>query len=158
MARSNNEFLGAVAVGTLLGVAAALALRPSPRSARERLLRELQPYRQQLRDSAAGARRAVEAATHAAEELAHDGGDASEDAIGLGRELLAEFREEVRRVLEEARAELAVLAEAEAPGGSARRARWELEERLERRLGRRGARYGGEEPPDDADELDDEER
>jgi gas vesicle protein len=151
MARDNtNDFYAALAVGTLLGVGAALLLRPSPRSARERLLREIRPYRRQLRHSAEEARRALVASAHAAGELA--GGDLTEDAVEVGRELLAEFREEVRRILEEARQELASIADEEDDErgtAAGRRARWELEERLERRLGRRrmvtDRRYGEDE-------------
>lgn len=149
MARSNNDFLGALAVGTLLGVATALAMRPSPRSARDRLLRELGPYRRQLHASAEEARRAMAARAGSAGPLPDEEDDGAAEAIEMGRELLAEFREEVRRVLDEARAELASLG---ADSGAARRARRELEERLGRRLGRR---YGDEEPPEGA--PDDEE-
>jgi gas vesicle protein len=130
---NSNEFLTALAVGTALGVGAAILLRPSPRSARERLLREIRPYREQLRNSAADARRALESTAEAASDLSGDSAEMTDAAIQVGRELLAEFREEVRRILEEAREELSEL------GGPTRagRARWELEERLERRLGER---------------------
>jgi gas vesicle protein len=149
MAR-NNDFYAALTVGTLLGVGAALLLRPAPRSARERLLREIRPYRRQLQHSAEEARRALAATAEAAEELAESSGDLTDDAIEVGRELLAEFREEVRRVLEEAREELAGLVVEE--GGGARRARAELEARLERRL---GARRLGVERRLEEDEEDD---
>ena len=54
MARQDtSDFLTAFAVGTVLGIGATLLLRPEPRSPRERLMRELKPYRKKLRRSAA---------------------------------------------------------------------------------------------------------
>ena len=149
----STDFLAALGVGTLLGVAAAILLRPSPRSARERLLREIRPYRDQLRHSADEARRALTATAHLAEEAVNSPDELTDDAIQVGRELLIEFREEVRRVLEEARMELAGLTE-EAPAAG-RRARWELEERLERRLGERRSGVDRRYEDEDIDEMDD---
>jgi len=100
MARQDtSDFLTAFAVGTVLGIGATLLLRPEPRSPRERLLRELKPYRKKLKKSAARVGRELR-------DSALAGGDATGDAIDAGRELLAEFRDEVRRIIEEARDEL----------------------------------------------------
>jgi gas vesicle protein len=102
MARQDTtEFLAAFAVGTVLGIGATLLLRPSqPKTAKERLLHELRPYRKKMRRSAG----------RMARELRHSRaatGEMADDAIDAGRELLNEFRDEVRRILAEAKDELA---------------------------------------------------
>jgi gas vesicle protein len=113
MARQDtSDFLTAFAVGTVLGIGATLLLRPEPRSPRERLLRELKPYRKQLKKSAARVGRELRDSALA--------GDATGDAIDAGRELLAEFRDEVRRIIEEARDELRDAMEERASGPRSR--------------------------------------
>ncbi|HEX8362553.1 MAG TPA: hypothetical protein VF613_20705 [Longimicrobium sp.] len=101
--QDTNDFLTAFAIGTALGVGATLLLRPRPKSARERLMRELKPAR-----GTRGARRAVPAdavrvrppaEVREAEVLA-------DEVITVGRELLDEFREEVQRILADARDQL----------------------------------------------------
>jgi gas vesicle protein len=94
MARSEtNDFLVAFAVGAVLGATATLLLRSSPKTAKERLLRELKPYRAKL---GRGARR-MERGSRGGRA----GGMAAE-AIDTGRELLSEFRDEVRRIVSDA--------------------------------------------------------
>ncbi|HET7230565.1 MAG TPA: hypothetical protein VFJ16_11220 [Longimicrobium sp.] len=101
MARQNStEFLAAFAVGTVLGIGATLLLRPEPQTAKERLMRELKPYRKKIRKSAGQVQRGVRRGRAATAEVA-------DDAIDAGRELIAEFRDEVRRIVAEARDELA---------------------------------------------------
>src|SRR5262249_2966951 len=100
MARQDTtEFLAAFAVGTVLGIGATLLLRPQPKTAKERLLRELKPYRKKMRRSAGQVARGLQRGRAAPGEMA-------EDAIDAGRELLSEFRDEVRRIVAEARDEL----------------------------------------------------
>ena len=124
MARQDTtDFLTAFAVGTVLGIGATLLLRPAPESAKERLMRELKPYRRKMRKSAA---KALGVARRSAGET----GDVTADAIDAGRELLAEFRDEVRRILAEATEELRQLREEDGGHRARRRSR-----RAERRLG-----------------------
>ena len=100
MARQNTaEFLAAFAVGTVLGIGATLLLKPEPQSAKERLMRELKPYRKKMRKSAGQMARGIRRGGAATAEVA-------DDAIDAGRELLSEFRDEVRRIVAEARDEL----------------------------------------------------
>jgi gas vesicle protein len=100
MAREDTtEFLTAFAVGTVLGIGATLLLRPEPKSAKERLMRELKPYRRRMDRSTARVVRGVREGGRATRAL-------SDDAIDAGRELLAEFRDEVRRIVADARDEL----------------------------------------------------
>jgi gas vesicle protein len=134
MARQDTtEFLTAFAVGTVLGIGATLLLRPEPKSAKERLMRELKPYRRRMDRSTARIVRGVREGSRATREM-------SDDAIDAGRELLGEFRDEVRRILAEARDELAEAVAERAPdrrGGQRRKG--------ERRSGERrgaGRRFG----------------
>ena len=102
--QDTTDFLTAFAVGTLLGVGATLLLRPAPRTARERLARELKPYGKKMRRSAGKARRALREGADATGEVAGE-------AIDAGKELLSEFRDEVQRILASARDELRELSE-----------------------------------------------
>jgi len=100
MARDETtDFLTAFAVGAVLGAGATLLLRGGrPKTAKERLLRELKPYyRKKIGGGkmARGVRRGRAAAA-----------DMADDAIDTGRELLSEFRDEVKRIVEDARDEL----------------------------------------------------
>ncbi len=115
MARQdNNDFLAAFAIGAVLGVGATLLLRPEKPNPRKQLQKRLKPHVRKLGRGARGRRR-VRAAAQPPREREPVMQD---DAIQAGRELLAEFRGEVQRILEEARDELRALA-AE-PGGSPR--------------------------------------
>lgn len=109
MARQDtNDFLTAFAIGAALGVGATLLLRPEKPNPRKQLQKRLKPHVRKLRRSAAKTRKAGRAAPPrpAAAEGMED------DAIRAGRELLAEFRGEVQRILEEARGELRELSAA----------------------------------------------
>jgi gas vesicle protein len=104
MARQdNNDFLTAFAIGAALGVGATLLLRPEKPNPRKQLQKRLKPH---VRKSAARSRKAgrMTPSRPAAAEGMED------DAIRAGRELLAEFRGEVQRILEEARGELREIA------------------------------------------------
>ena len=96
MARSEtNDFLVAFAVGAVLGATATLLMRGRPTTAKERLLRELKPYRRKLRRGARGIERGIRRGRAGA-------GDLADDAIDAGRELLSEFRDEVKRIVADA--------------------------------------------------------
>lgn len=102
--QDNNDFLAAFAIGAALGVGATLLLRPEKPNPRKQLQKRLKPHVRKLRRSAARkkAGRVVRRAPGAA--------GMEEDAIRAGRELLAEFRGEVQRILDEARDELRQVA------------------------------------------------
>ena len=102
MARHDtNDFLTAFAIGAALGVGATLLLRPEKPNPRKQLQKRLKPHVRKLRKGAARSGKAGRAVPRAA---AAEGME--DDAIRAGRELLAEFRGEVQRILEEARGEL----------------------------------------------------
>jgi gas vesicle protein len=93
--QDTNDFLTAFAVGAVLGAGATLLLRSRPRTAKERLLRELRPHRKKVS-------RGVGRVTRGLRRTGAAGGEMAEDAIDAGRELLSEFRDEVRRIVSEA--------------------------------------------------------
>ena len=122
MARQDTtDFLTAFAVGAVLGIGATLLLRGGqPQTAKERLLRELKPY---YRKKIGGGRvaRGVRRGRAAAGEMA-------DDAIDTGRELLSEFRDEVKRIVEDARDELVEALEDKEPTARKRARRKPAEE------------------------------
>lgn len=105
MARQDSsDFLTAFAIGAALGVGAALLLGPEKPDPRRQLQKRLKPHVRRLGKSASRTRRAARRMRRAAPlEL--------DEAIHAGRELLAEFRGEVARILDEARDELRALAD-----------------------------------------------
>jgi len=121
MARQDTvDFLTAFAVGTVLGIGATLLLTPE-RSPRQRIAKQLKPYRKQMKKSYIRARDAVRDGSHAT-------GDMTSEVVSAGRELLGEFRHEVSGILDEARNELRdiVSEQAKEIGRGARRTRRKL--------------------------------
>ena len=100
--QDTNDFLTAFAIGTALGVGATLLLRPRPKSARERLMKELKPGRRPARNAVPAD--AVRVVRRPAEVDEVSG--LADEVIHVGRELLDEFREEVQRILSDARDQL----------------------------------------------------
>lgn len=104
MARQDtNDFLAAFGIGAVLGIGAALLLRPEKPNPRKQLRKRLEPHVRKLGRGASRTRKAARAA-------AREAGTTTDDVIHAGRELLAEFRGEVERILDEAREELRGLA------------------------------------------------
>ena len=95
------DFLTAFAVGAVLGVGATLLLQPQP-TPRDRINKQLQPYRKQMRRSYQRVSRGIKEGSNATSGM-------TTEVIGAGRELLSEFRSEVGEILEQARAELSDL-------------------------------------------------
>lgn len=103
-----SDFLTAFAIGTALGAGAILLLRPARPNPRRRLAKRLKPRR---------GRKLARRSRIRSVRL--EGGDATlgaeasqamtQEVIATGRELLAEFRAEVQRILDDAREELRVL-------------------------------------------------
>jgi gas vesicle protein len=116
MARQDTtDFLTAFAVGAVLGIGATLLLRGRPQTAKERLLRELKPYYRKKIGGGRVARGVRRGRAHA--------GEMADDAIDTGRELLTEFRDEVKRIVEDARDELVEALEDKEPAAGRKRAR-----------------------------------
>lgn len=102
------DFLTAFAVGTALGIGATLLLQPK-RTRRERIARKWKPYKKQIRRSYAQAADAMR-------EGAGSTADLSSEVVSAGRELLGEFREEVAKVLQDARGDLQSMVEEQVRG------------------------------------------
>jgi hypothetical protein len=103
-----SDFLTAFAIGTALGAGAILLLRPARPNPRKRLAKRLKPGRGRKLARRSRIRSVrLEGGDATAVGL---GADASQEmtreVIATGRELLAEFRAEVQRILDEAREEL----------------------------------------------------
>ena len=114
MARQDTtDFLTAFAVGAVIGAGATLLLRSQPQTAKERLLRELKPYRRKLGRSAGQVARGLRRGGRATGALA-------DDAIDAGRELLSEFRDEVRRIVADAVQEVNEAVESRGEGRTRR--------------------------------------
>lgn len=108
MARQDtNDFLAAFGIGAVLGIGAALLLRPDKPNPRKQLQKRLKPHVRKLGKSASRTRKAARVAAVAS-------GTSTDEVIDAGRELLAEFRAEVARILDEARAELRELSQEQA--------------------------------------------
>jgi F0F1-type ATP synthase membrane subunit b/b' len=86
-------------IGTLLGAGAAFMLRKEP-TRREKLARELRPYGKKLRKRAKRVRGQIE-------DGAEDALDYGEELLVASREILDGFRDEVAKVITNARDELA---------------------------------------------------
>jgi gas vesicle protein len=100
------DFLTAFAVGTVLGIGATLLLQPE-RTPKQRVLRQMKPYKKKLRKSFSQVRGGLRGSREATGEL-------TTEAISAGRELLGEFRSEVADILRDAREEIQELVQAQA--------------------------------------------
>ena len=100
------DFLTAFAVGTVLGIGATLLLQPE-RTPKQRVLRQMKPYRKKIRKSFSQVRGGLRGGREATGEL-------TSEAISAGRELLGEFRSEVADILRDAREEMQDLMQAQA--------------------------------------------
>lgn len=100
------DFLTAFAVGTVLGIGATLLLQPD-RTPKQRVIRQLKPYRKRMEKGYKQVRKGVRHGGEATSEM-------TSEIIHAGRELLGEFRAEVSDILGEAREELQELVEGRA--------------------------------------------
>lgn len=98
--RDTIDFTTAFAAGAILGIGAALLLRPARPTRRERIGHEMKPRREKLRKRA----------RHARTELGH-GADATaelgEEVMAAGRQLVKELRKEWKSMIEDARRDVA---------------------------------------------------
>ena len=96
----STEYASAFAIGLLVGVGAALLFAPKPPTRRERIMKQMKPYRKKLEKRAASARKEVGRKTAAAADWRDEMMDAS-------RAVVADMRNEVARMVADARAEIA---------------------------------------------------
>lgn len=103
------DFLTAFAIGTALGIGATLLLQPSRPTTKQRILKQLKPYRKRMGHGYEQVREGVREGAGATGEL-------TGEMISAGRELIEEFRGELGRVLGEAREEMQEIARTQAKG------------------------------------------
>lgn len=95
-----TDYFSAFVVGTLVGVGAALLFAPKPRTPRERLMKELKPYRKKLNKQTARARSGMGKHASAA-------GEWGEELLDASRAVMMDMRDEVAHLVADARAEIA---------------------------------------------------
>ncbi len=94
----NRDYIAAIVIGTLLGVGAAMIFRKKP-TVKSVLARDLKPYGKAMRKGAKRAGRSLERGRDEALEY-------GEELLVASREILDGFRDEVAKVVAEARDEL----------------------------------------------------
>lgn len=92
-----TEYLTAFAVGAAVGIGAALLLTPKPPTRRERIMKEIKPYRKKISKRAGRARKAMQDKSQ----------DTGEKVLDVSRAVVDDMREEVAAMVAEARAEIA---------------------------------------------------
>lgn len=101
MNRDNTtDYVAAFMVGALVGVAAALVLAPEPPTRRERVMKELKPYRKKLVKRTAKVRKQAGRQVSAA-------GEWGEELVAASRAVMADLREEVADLVADARTQIA---------------------------------------------------
>lgn len=96
---NTTEYTTVFLVGALLGVGAALLFAPKPPTRRERIMKELKPYRKRLRKQTARARA----------EVGKRAGEAAEwgdELVDASRAVVADMRHEVAGMVADARDEI----------------------------------------------------
>jgi len=94
----NRDYIAAIVIGTLLGVGAAMMFRKKP-TVRSVLARDLKPYGKAMRKAGKRAGRSLERG-------ADDALEYGEELLVASREILDGFREEVSKIVADARDEL----------------------------------------------------
>lgn len=95
-----TEYVTAFIVGAALGVGAALLLAPDPPTRRERVMKELKPYRKKLDKKTRKLRK------DAGRQIAATG-EWGEDVAAASRAVIQDLREEVAELVAEARDQIA---------------------------------------------------
>lgn len=95
----SSEYVVAFAVGTLLGVGAALLLAPDPPTRREKIMKELKPYRKKLSKKTKSARKQVS-------RQASSAADYGDEMVTAARAVLQDLRDEVADLVADAREEI----------------------------------------------------
>jgi gas vesicle protein len=97
---STTEYVTAFVVGALVGVGAALLLAPDPPTRRERVMKELKPYRKKMAKRTAKVRKQTGKQLDAASEW-------GDELVAASRVVLADLREEVADLVADARDQIA---------------------------------------------------
>jgi gas vesicle protein len=101
-----TEYVTAFVIGAMVGVGIALLLAPDPPTRRERVMKELKPYRKKLRKRGARARKQLGRQAAAA-------GDYGDEIVTAGRAVVRDLREEVADLVADARKEISASIESQ---------------------------------------------
>jgi gas vesicle protein len=101
-----TEYTTAFVVGAILGVGAALLFAPDPPTRRERIMKELKPYRKQFKKRTARARKELGRQASVASEW-------SEELVAASRDVMRDLRDEVSELVADARNEIAGTVESQ---------------------------------------------
>lgn len=96
----STEYASAFVVGILVGVGAALLFAPKPATRKERIMKQLKPYRKQLEKRTASARKEVG-------NRASEAADWGDEMMAASRAVIDDMRDEVASMVAGARAEIA---------------------------------------------------
>lgn len=107
------DFLTAFAIGTALGIGATLLLQPARPTAKQRIMKQLKPYRRRMGRGYEQVRGGVREGADATSEM-------TSEVVSAGRELLDEFRKEVGKIMQDARGDLQEMVEEGARGATRR--------------------------------------
>ncbi|NIU77490.1 MAG: hypothetical protein GWN71_29230, partial [Gammaproteobacteria bacterium] len=91
----NVDFLAALGIGALIGLGMVLLFRPDPPTRRERIMKELKPYRKKLDKRAKKTRKVINERASSARKR----GDA---LVSSSRDALDSLREDVADIVAEA--------------------------------------------------------
>ncbi len=100
----NVDFLAALGLGAVIGLGLALLFRPEPPTRRERIMKELAPYRKKLDKRAKTAKKAIDQRAASARKR-------GDEMVGAGRDVLDDLRAEVADIVADARKEIAAVVE-----------------------------------------------
>lgn len=101
-----SDYVTAFVIGTIVGVGAALLLAPDPPTRRDKIMKELKPYRKKLRKRTTQARKDLGKQASAA-------GDFRDELLAAGRAVVKDLREEVADLVAQARDEIASSVESQ---------------------------------------------
>lgn len=96
----STEYMSIFVVGALVGVGAALLFAPKPKTRREKIMQEIEPYRKKLDKSSAKARKRMTKQASAASAW-------GEGMVDASREVMADMRAEIADMVADARDEIA---------------------------------------------------
>lgn len=103
--QESSDIIAALAIGAVIGIGAALLMRGGEMSRREKLMRELKPYRKK-------AQRGMRTAQEVTRETVGRGRDHLGRGVDAGADIAADLRDSGRAVVNDLRDELAALVSA----------------------------------------------
>ena len=101
-----TEYVTAFLIGAAVGIGAALLLAPEPPTRREKIVKELKPYRKKIRKRTAKARKEMGRQASAV-------ADFRDEMLAAGRDVIRELRSDVADLVADARDEIAATVDSQ---------------------------------------------